>query len=171
MRYAVKRKQKNSRMCFACGIDNQHGLHASFYELETNELVALITLSPEHQSYPDRLHGGIAAAILDETIGRAIGIGRNDELWGVTIELTTKFRKPIPLDKKLIVIGRITKENNRSFEGAGEILLENGDIAVSATGRYLKVPLDKITDVNMTATDWLQIDDTDDPREIEIPGR
>ena len=65
-------KQHNSKMCFVCGLKNSAGLKASFYEVEGNQLVALFTPCDEHQGYPDRLHGGIAATILDETIGRAM---------------------------------------------------------------------------------------------------
>ncbi len=171
MKYKVLRKQYNAAHCFVCGLQNDHGLHAAFYETDNNELVALIEPSEKHQSYPGRMHGGVSAAILDETIGRAISIGNDDNIWGVTIELTTKFRKPVPYDKPLIIVGRITKNGSRVFEGTGEIILENGDIAVSAEGRYIKVPLDKITDTPMDTTDWHLTELKDDPNEIEIPGR
>ena len=74
MHYHVKRKQPNSKMCFVCGMKNSFGLQTFFYELENNELLAIFKPGEEHQSYPGRLHGGIAAAILYETIGRAIMI-------------------------------------------------------------------------------------------------
>ncbi len=70
----VTAKQHNSKMCFVCGLKNSSGLHASFYEVEGNQLVALFTPCDEHQGYPDRMHGGLAATILDETIGRAMNI-------------------------------------------------------------------------------------------------
>lgn len=74
-------------------------------------MVALFTPKDEHQSYPGRLHGGVASAILDETIGRAILNLYDVEIWGVTIELNVKFKKPIPLNQELKVVGRITSEN------------------------------------------------------------
>jgi acyl-coenzyme A thioesterase PaaI-like protein len=180
----VLKKQNNSRMCFVCGFDNAFGLHASFYETDAgaigaasggdangaSELVAIVLPRDEHQSYPGRMHGGVAAALLDETIGRAIGIGKNDQVWGVTVELTTKYRKPVPLDRKITVVGRVTKDAGRFFEGSGEILLENGEVAVEAHGRYLKVPIDRITESGMDASDWFLRDDPADPREIELPS-
>ena len=158
-------------MCFVCGLSNDFGLHASFYETEAHELVALIKPGEKHQSYPGRMHGGVAAAILDETIGRAIAIGKSDQVWGVTVELTTKFRKPIPLDQELKIVGRVFSDGPRFFEGTGEIVLENGEIAVSATGKYLKVPIDKITDKDMDENDWFLIENSNDPQTIEIPGK
>ena len=171
MEYPVLKKQNNSKMCFVCGLSNDMGLHASFFETEANELVALIKPSEKHQGYPGRMHGGVAAAILDETIGRAIAIGKNDQIWGVTVELTTKFRKPIPLDQDLKIVGRVLKDGSRFFEGSGEIVLENGEIAVSATGKYLKVPIDKITETKFEESDWFYCKNDDDPQTIEIPGK
>ena len=171
MNHAITKKQKNSRLCFVCGLSNDFGLKASFYETNSGELVAKIKPSELHQSYPGRMHGGVAAAILDETIGRAISIGRDDDVWGVTVELTTKYRKPVPLDRDLWIVGRVNKEGSHFFEGSGEIVLENGDVAVSASGRYLKVPIDKITDSPMDDTDWFDNPDPKDPTDMEIPGR
>src|SRR5512133_1285982 len=93
----VLKKQHISKMCFVCGNMNAFGLHANFYETDTNELVALIQPSDQHQGYPGRMHGGIAATILDETIARCISNGKDEQIWGVTLELKTRFRKPIPL--------------------------------------------------------------------------
>ncbi|GAJ01339.1 unnamed protein product [marine sediment metagenome] len=88
MSYIVKGKQENSKMCLVCGLKNPFGLRSSFYELDNDELLAVFKPMEEHQSYPGRLHGGIATAVLDETIGRAIMIKHRD-IWGVTIEFTT----------------------------------------------------------------------------------
>jgi len=168
MVHKVTGKQNNSKMCFVCGLKNNFGIRAHFYITENQELIALFTPSEEHQSYPGRLHGGIASAILDETIGRAILNKYETEVWGVTLDLNVKFRKPIPLNEELKVISRITKENNRMFEGTGEIVLKNGDIAVTAEGKYLKVPLEKIADFNREENEWKIVELESDPEEIII---
>ena len=67
MRHAVTKKQQNSKMCLVCGLKNPYGLKAAFYEMDNQELVALIRPRDEHQSYPGRLHGGLTTALLDET--------------------------------------------------------------------------------------------------------
>ena len=150
----VARKQPNSRMCLVCGLKNAFGIKANFYELESNELVAVFTGRPEHQSYPGRLHGGIATALLDETIGRAILIGSGAEIWGVTLEFSTSFRQPIPLGVELKVVGRVTQETSRSFTGTGELLLPDGTVAASGSGKYLKLPLERIADFDIAAQEW-----------------
>lgn len=171
MKQKVLKKQHISKMCFVCGEKNDFGLHANFYETDTNELVALIKPSDQHQGYPGRMHGGIAATILDETIGRSVCNGKDEQIWSVTLELKTKFRKPIPLGQELKIIGRVTSEGNRFFEGTGEIVLPNGEIAVSAEGKYMKADINRISSGSfLSQDDWFLAESPDDPTEIEIPG-
>lgn len=162
MKRTVVRKQHNSKMCFVCGVSNASGLQASFYETEDGCLVGLFTPKAEHQSYPGRLHGGIASTILDETIGRAIMIG-GDEVWGVTLELTVKYKKPVPLGVELKVVGRITEESNRLFYGTGEIILPDGSVAVTASGRYMKAPLQRIAGFDQDEMEWRVMQTDGDP--------
>lgn len=169
MRHKVIRKQHNSKLCFICGLKNGSGLKASFYELENGALVATFVPTLEHQSYPGRLHGGLASAILDEAIGRSIMVGSDKAVWGLTIELNLTYLKPIPLGVELKVVARITEENSRFFHGTGEIILPGGVAAVSARGKYLKASLEKIADFDATVNEWAVIDNENDPKEFEIP--
>jgi acyl-coenzyme A thioesterase PaaI-like protein len=164
----VTGKQQNSKMCLVCGLNNPFGLKGSFYELENKELVCIITPSEMHQSYPGRLHGGITTALLDETIGRAIMIRYEEMLWGVTVEFTTKFKKPIPIDQELRVVGRITSDTSRFFEGTGEILLPDGDVAATGHGKYIKMPLEKIADFDAAEQEWKIVHTVRDPEMIEL---
>lgn len=167
MKYKVIGKQENSSMCLVCGMKNDMGLKTSFYELENGELVSVFKTKEEHQSYPGRLHGGIIGAVLDETIGRAIMI-KDKKIWGVTIELSIRYKKPIPLNTELKAVGRITKDTSRIFEGTGELLLPNGDVAATAQGRYMKMSIDKITDTDELHMEWQMVKLSGDPEEIEI---
>jgi acyl-coenzyme A thioesterase PaaI-like protein len=167
MRYRVRAKQENSKMCLVCGLKNPFGLHSSFYELENDELLAIFKPMKEHQSYPGRLHGGIATAILDETIGRAILI-KNRDIWGVTIEFDTRYRKPVPLMEEIRVIGRITNEAPRYFEGTGEILLSDGTVAIEGRGKFIKLPLEKIADFDYDEQEWKVTPSPNDPEYVEL---
>lgn len=168
MRHKVTGKQPNSKMCLVCGLQNPFGLHTAFYELDNDELLAVFRPRQEHQSYPGRLHGGIISTILDETIGRAIMMHSTGEVWGVTIDLQVRFKKPVPLDQELRVVGRITNDSSRFFEGTGELLLEDGTVAAEAHGKYLKAPLDKIADFDVEAQEWGVIKSEDDPEEVDL---
>jgi acyl-coenzyme A thioesterase PaaI-like protein len=153
--------QNVSRMCMVCGRDNPWSLKARFYELDGAELLGIFQPLEAHQSYPARLHGGISSAILDETIGRACGI-TDPDTFGVTVELTVKFRKPVPLDGEVRAIARLTRDSKRLFEGTGEIVLADGTVAVEASGRYMKMPIDRIAEGDFHA-EWFR-----DDREVPV---
>jgi uncharacterized protein (TIGR00369 family) len=165
----ITSKQPNSRMCFVCGLKNAFGLKAAFYNLETGEVVAKFTPREEHQGYPGRLHGGIAASVLDEVIGRAVNPQGLAAVWGVTVELTVKYRKPIPLGQTLTAVGRITQRKGRFFEGSGEILLSDGSLALEAKGRYMELPLEKIAQSEIDELEWGVVPLPEDPTELELP--
>lgn len=168
MEYKVLKKQNVSSNCLVCGIENDLGLKANFYELENNELIAICDTKEWHQSYPGRMHGGMSAAILDETIGRAISLS-NNEVWGVTVSLDIKYKKPVPTDCTIKVVGRIIKENRKLFEGTGEIILPNGEIAVTATGKYMKMPVNKIIEnENLLEKEWISVQDEEELNYIEL---
>ena len=166
MKRKIVNRQQNSKLCLVCGLKNDLGLKAAFYETDDNEVIAVFTPLEEHQSYPGRLHGGIAGAILDETIGRAI-MCQEGTVWGVTVELTVKYKKPIPLDQELKVTGRITKNSKRLFEGTGEVILADGEVAATAWGKYMKMPIDKIAVFDPDEQEW-RVDPESMPDEIEI---
>jgi uncharacterized protein (TIGR00369 family) len=167
MKIPVKTKQNNSRMCFVCGLENDFGLKASFFELENERLVATFRPCVFHQGYPGRLHGGIASTILDEAMGRVILI-EDDQVWGVTVELNVKFKKPIPLEKEVKVICKLTKVGSRLFEAEGRIVLENGESAVIAVGKYIKLALEKITKDKFIDDQWFKFNYDNDPKYIMI---
>ena len=154
-------------MCFVCGVKNSLGLKTSFFEVDSGELVAIFKPGEEHQGYPGRLHGGVAAAVLDETIGRTITIGKESEVWGVTLELNIKYLKPIPLNEEIKVVAKLI-EDNRVFKGTGKIILANGEIAVEAEGKYLRLPIEKITDFDRQENEWEIIKSLSDPNTIEF---
>ena len=156
MSHAVLAAQNISRMCMVCGTQNTAGLHARFFEIEGGELACVFTPREEHQGYPGRLHGGIASTVLDETIGRAINL-TDPDAWGVTVELTVRYRRPVPLGSEIVARGRITKDSSRLFEGSAEILLDDGTVAVEAAGKYLRLPIDKIAEGDF-ASEWFPDD-------------
>lgn len=168
MRHQVVDKQQISKHCFVCGIENSYGLKAEFFALENKELVAIFTPQENHQSYPGRTHGGVSAAILDETIGRAI-MNLEPGIWGVTVELELRYKKPVPIGQSLRVVGRITQNNRRLFCGEGEILLENGEVAVTASGRYMKLPIEKIAQGDFDLNEEMfSLERDEDPKDIEL---
>lgn len=167
MKYKVIKKQDVSKYCFVCGTDNQESLHTKFYELENGELMSISTPTPTHQSYPDRVHGGIISSVLDEVIGRAIMI-LEPEAWGVTVELNVKYKKPVPLNKPIKTVARITRNTRLIFEGTGEIILEDGTIAATGYAKYVKMKIEKLAQDTGADDSLMMKDTTEAPKEVEI---
>jgi uncharacterized protein (TIGR00369 family) len=167
MSHKIVHSQNISKNCPVCGVDNVFGLKTRFYETEGNELIAVFTPLNEHQSYPNVMHGGISATILDEVIGRAIMMTTDSNTFGVTFNLNVRYKKPVPLGSELKAVSRITKDRGRIFEGTGELYLPNGEVAVEAEGKYMKRRLDQITTEDFTVNEWF-VADGDLPEEITV---
>jgi uncharacterized protein (TIGR00369 family) len=161
----VAKAQNVSRMCMVCGRDNASSLKARFYELDDGEILGVFAPLEIHQSYPGRVHGGVITAMLDETIGRAVNI-TDHAAWGVTVEITVRFRKPVPVGEEVRVLGRLTRDTSRLFEGSGEIRLADGTVAAEATGRYMKMPIDKIADGDFSK-EWF-VDAREHPENVTV---
>lgn len=149
----VLRKQNNSSECIVCGKNSDASIKAEFYDVENGLVVCVFNPKDKHQSYRNRMHGGLITAILDETIGRAIQYGDKD-VWGVTMEISVKFRKPVPLNSDLICVAKIDKESSLGFLGSGFIEDKRGNLLATATAKYMKLPPDKIADGGMKDNEW-----------------
>ncbi len=137
-------KQTNSKMCLICGLNNELGLKASFYNMQDGSVGAIFAYKEEHQSYPERVHGGMISALLDELAGRALWV-TEPELFGVTATMSVKFRKPVPYGKTLYGKGEITSRRGRLFTAISKIMDENNNVLAELEGTYMIMPTDKIT--------------------------
>ncbi len=164
----VNKKQENAYDCFVCGIENNSGLKADFFEMEDDTVVAIAEPQFFHQSYPHTVHGGVSTALLDETMGRAVKTFEPDT-WGVTLEMTTKFKKPVPYGEQIIATARVTENGEKVYYAEGEIILSNGDVAVTASGVFYKMSLDRLQDAG-AERDMMQLHTSEaDPIEIDVP--
>lgn len=171
MKYKVVGRQFRNDGCLVCGFANPLSLGLEFWELENGELAALTQTKREHQSYPGRTHGGIISAMLDEVIGRAVSIAE-PTCFGVTVDLNVKFKKPVPLEQDLLIVGRITRNRSRMFEGTGEIYLAaDGTLLAEGAGNYLKLSPEQICgpDFAMTVENWCICHEQPQPEYIELP--
>ena len=66
-------------MCMICGMNNNYGVKAQFYNMEDGSVMTPFVFREEHQSYPGRVHGGIITAMLDELGLRAYWVEHEDE--------------------------------------------------------------------------------------------
>jgi uncharacterized protein (TIGR00369 family) len=124
----------NSRSCFVCGEENIAGLQLRFF-VEGDKVKTWFQPKPHHCGYPNVLHGGVVAALLDETIAWAAN--RALSRMTMTAELKLRYRKPVPGDRPMLVVAEITKAGRRIAYGNGAILDEAGEEFARAEGSFI----------------------------------
>lgn len=122
--------------CFACGRANPHGLHLDF-EVSRDRAETRFVAKREHTGYDGAVHGGIVAALLDETMGWTVF---HQGIWAVTGRLFVKFRRPVPVAEELHIVGEVTKQTHRAVETRGEVRGAGGVLLAESEAMFLIMP-------------------------------
>lgn len=131
------KRHPNAHYCYVCGTKQEEGLHVEFFELASKRFLTIYHPHKDHQGYPEVLHGGVAAALLDEGMARVYQVFFDDP-WGMTIDLNIRYLKQMPMDQTLYVVSELTNDRSRMYEVKGYIT--NGiEIYAKATASYIKV--------------------------------
>jgi len=126
-------KQRSSRTCFLCGQQNPVGLKVSWYnDHSAQKVVATVVVPDRFNSYPGLVHGGIVAALLDETAGRALLLDGGDDQLMVTLKIEVKYRQPTPTDQPLTLSGWVLQRAASRARVASEIRLADGTLTAEA---------------------------------------
>ena len=131
--------QWNSKNCIVCGMENPNGLKAPFYNLEDGSLATVVTFKDTHQSYPDRTHGGMVSALLDELMGRTLWV-TDPETFGVTTTLEITYRRPVPLETKVKARAVITFNSPRGLTAKGAVYSMDGELLAEGKAKFFKIP-------------------------------
>ncbi len=150
---AAGQKQPNSRMCFVCGLENESGLHAKFYTEAPGKVRVDWTAPERYQGYPGHLHGGIAAALLDEAAGRTV-LGGDPLRFFVTLKMEIRYRKPVPVGVPLVIRGEMIRDRGRIVETHASIHLPDGSAAVEAEVLVAEAPPDITLGTDLDRIGW-----------------
>ncbi|MCQ2378846.1 MAG: PaaI family thioesterase [Victivallaceae bacterium] len=133
-------KQRNSRMCVICGLDNPGGVRAPFYNMEDGSAMTRFRFLDIHQSYPGRVHGGVITAMLDELGLRGLWAkAGNESVFGVTVTLESHFRKPVPYGCDLLARGVLVSQTSRFFTVEAAVMDLYGRVLADGVLKYLKL--------------------------------
>ena len=150
----MKSPQPNSRMCFVCGVENSFGLHLRFYDSNPGEVTADVVICEHHQGYPGIVHGGVVAAMLDEGAGRSqMGTADNPRFM-FTARLEVRYRKNVPVNKPLRLVGRAGLSKARTAEATSAIYDLDGNVLAEADALMVNVPVDMLQSVDLEALGW-----------------
>ena len=121
------------RRCFGCGTENPIGLRLRFRRAEDGAR-AEFQARPEYQGWDGVLHGGILLTLLDETLAYAtmFAVGPT-----VTAEMTTRFRRPAPLDADYTLHGQVVDRRHGLVRARATISDQNGQVIAEAEGKFM----------------------------------
>ena len=127
-------------LCFGCGPHNDIGLKLTF-AWDGDSYRTRWTPSRAHQGWAGRVHGGLLALVLDETLSRA-ALERHGLHW-VTAELTTRLLRPAAIGEALCAEARIVTVKPRLIICEGEIrtIIDNAIVA-AGQAKLMRIPSD-----------------------------
>jgi hypothetical protein len=105
-------------------------------ELREGMAIGTCTLGLAFEGPPTYAHGGISALLMDQMLGYAIvGAGHP----GMTVNLVTDYRAPVPLKTPLRLTAEVTGVDGRKVTARGTIATaaDPGTPLVEATGLFL----------------------------------
>ncbi len=103
-------EQERYGHCFACGAANDSGLNLEFEAIEGGGVTALYVPQDRHQGWPNVLHGGIVATLLDESAAY-VAYARGQH--AATARLNVRYSRAAPLDTPLRVTATLAKDTRR----------------------------------------------------------
>jgi acyl-coenzyme A thioesterase PaaI-like protein len=147
--------QPTSRYCFMCGRDNPLSLHVKWFnDTDSGRVRATVVVPEEYNGYPGIVHGGVVAALLDETAGRALMLdGDFTRLW-VTANLNVTYRAPTPTATALELVGWVERDSGRRTLAAAELRLGDGTVTASCQALIARPPAGMLTGWESEREHW-----------------
>ena len=131
-------ERSGDRYCFVCGPDNPKGLHLEFFRTEEDTVTSTFHPPMEWSGWEGLMHGGLQCVLLDEITAQALTrlAGR---AYFLTTGLEVKYRKPVRLNQRLTLMGRILSRTERGSRVLGQILNDDGEVLSEAEARIVHV--------------------------------
>ncbi len=122
--------------CFVCGKLNPRGLHIQVHYQEEARLAETeLVLPREYQGWPDVVHGGLLATLLDELMAHAVWRFAGP---GVTLNLEVSYKKPLKPGEAFRVWGAVEESTNRRLKAHGEVIrLADSALIARGSSRFL----------------------------------
>ncbi len=138
---------------FVSGTMNKEGVGVRFYALESGECAAPFRLTRFYEGHKMLAHGGVTAAILDETMGYANHvfeyINNEPNRFVFTGTATYEYLVPVPIEKDMLALARVEEEEGRVRHIYGEIIDENGLIYVRSKAVYVTAKALEESDIHI----------------------
>ena len=133
----LKLEPKATNRCFGCGAANAAGMKLSFdLDLDARRACGSFVLGPDYAGGGGFAHGGIIAVVLDEAMGK---LSRLADESAVTAEMNIEYKRPVPIDKPIVVEGWQEEATGRNRFRVAEIRDLQGNLLARGKGRFVIV--------------------------------
>src|SRR5215468_1555151 len=133
----LKLETQPANRCFGCGGDNPSSMRLVFeLDFDAKRIRGRFVISANYAGGAGFAHGGIIAVVLDEAMGKLSKLAQEQ---AVTAEMNIEFRKPVPVDKEIVVEGWQEDEKGRNRFRVAEIRDPQGNLLARGKGRFVVV--------------------------------
>lgn len=127
--------------CLLCGADNAQGLGLHFQALPDGSVRAVFAGSERHEGYPETLHGGLTAALLDSAMTSCL-FARG--VVAVTARLNVRYLRPGRLGMPMEVMATLAR-SSRGLHYLDAEVRQNGGIVATASATFVDRPVGTAT--------------------------
>jgi len=124
------------RTCFACGVDNPHGLQLEFRFDPDGTASASWVPDIQWEGPRGIVHGGIVTTLLDEAMAKATAAAGCKTM---TADLRVRFHRYAKIGEVLQIRGWIVKYRKRLIETEATVMAPDGSERAHAWARFLVV--------------------------------
>jgi uncharacterized protein (TIGR00369 family) len=140
MKNIINPYDREKNLCFGCGVANPMGLKLSFTESE-EFIHATWQPTDNYQGYPNVLHGGIIATLLDEIGGWCVSVKIGTA--GVTSEMKTRYISPVYVNRGDISLrASIENQSEKSATILCQLYDGQSKLCAEAKAVYFLYPLE-----------------------------
>jgi uncharacterized protein (TIGR00369 family) len=125
--------------CIACRDRADGGLGLDFEAGADGTVRAHFACDSRFQGYPDRLHGGVVAMLLDATMTHCLF---HRQVHGVTARLAIRYHHPVDLGVRATVSARLVRTVRHLFVLESE-LVQEGLVRATGEASFFRYPDDR----------------------------
>ena len=128
---AETRRQAHPK-CFVCS-QEPDVLGVKFQQSTAGGVEAVFDCRAQFEGYPDKLHGGIIAALLDGAMTNCIfAVGET----ALTAEMVVRYKQPVLIGEPAVIRGWIETCSRRLCHTEAA-LSQGGEVKVTATAKFI----------------------------------
>lgn len=125
--------------CIVSGQANPMGVAITVHR-EGDDAVARVSFGPAFEGAPGRAHGGIVAAVFDDTLGFVLSMLQTPAFTG---QLSVSYLAPTPVGEDLEFRARLREQNGRKLLIEGEAR-HDGQLVATCEGLFISIPPERL---------------------------